>query len=117
LQEAVDADLLLHVVDASNPGFPEQMAQVQRVLHEIGAAEVPQLIVFNKLDAVGADSLPHAAQDMYELEGRLVPRIFVSARSGEGVALLRQQLATTVLASGAVEMTPVDTVELSGGSR
>ena len=38
LQEAIDADLLLHVVDASNPGFPEQMAQVQKVLNEIGAA-------------------------------------------------------------------------------
>lgn len=51
LQEAVDADLLLHVVDASNPHHPEQMAEVQRVLQEIGAGDVPQLLVFNKLDA------------------------------------------------------------------
>jgi GTP-binding protein HflX len=50
LQEAVDADLLLHVVDAANPNFPEQIAEVQRVLREIGAAEVPQVLVFNKLD-------------------------------------------------------------------
>ncbi|RYE41723.1 MAG: GTPase HflX [Hyphomicrobiales bacterium] len=119
LQEAVDADLLMHIVDASNPAFPEQMAQVQRVLEEIGASKIPQLIVFNKLDAVSAEALPHVAQDMYELDGQFVPRIFVSARSGEGLALLRQQLASTVLASGPVEteMTPVDTVELSGGSR
>lgn len=117
LQEAIDADLLLHVVDASNPGFPEQIAQVQRVLQEIGAAEVPQLIVFNKLDAVSPEALPHAAMDMYELDGRLVPRIFVSARSGEGLALLRQQLGATVLASSASqEMTPIGTVELSGGT-
>ncbi|RYE41633.1 MAG: GTPase HflX [Hyphomicrobiales bacterium] len=117
LQEAVDADLLLHVVDASNPGFPEQIAQVQRVLQEIGAAEVPQLIVFNKLDAVSPEALPHAAMDMYELDGRLVPRIFVSARSGDGLALLRQQLGATVLASSASqEMTPIGTVELSGGT-
>lgn len=117
LQEAVDADLLLHVVDASNPGFPEQIAQVQQVLQEIGAAEVPQLIVFNKLDAVSPEALPHAAMDMYELDGRLVPRIFVSARSGDGLALLRQQLGATVLASSASqEMTPIGTVELSGGT-
>lgn len=117
LQEAIDADLLLHVVDASNPGFPEQIAQVQRVLQEIGAAEVPQLIVFNKLDAVSPEALPHSAMDIYELDGRLVPRIFVSARSGDGLALLRQQLGATVLASSASqEMTPIGTVELSGGT-
>ncbi|MEO7547782.1 MAG: GTPase HflX, partial [Ramlibacter sp.] len=52
LQEAVDADLLLHVVDAANPNFPEQMAEVQRVLLEIGAGEIPQLLIFNKLDAL-----------------------------------------------------------------
>lgn len=117
LQEAIDADLLLHVVDASNPGFPEQIAQVQRVLQEIGAAEVPQLIVFNKLDAVSPEALPRAAMDMYELDGRLVTRIFVSARSGDGLALLRQQLGATVLGSSASqEMTPIGTVELSGGT-
>src|SRR6185436_20061579 len=48
LQEAAEADLLLHVVDAANPNFPEQIGQVQAVLHEIGAAAVPQVLVFNK---------------------------------------------------------------------
>ena len=52
LQEAADADLLLHVVDAANPNFPEQMAEVQRVLADIGAADVPQVLVFNKIDAL-----------------------------------------------------------------
>ncbi|MGE8448530.1 MAG: GTPase HflX, partial [Comamonas sp.] len=52
LQEAVDADLLLHVVDASNPAHPEQIQQVQKVLREIGAENVPQVLVFNKLDAI-----------------------------------------------------------------
>lgn len=50
LQEAVDADLLLHVVDASNPDWLEQMESVQTVLHEIGAGELEQLLVFNKCD-------------------------------------------------------------------
>jgi 50S ribosomal subunit-associated GTPase HflX len=52
LQEAADADLLLHVVDAANPNYPEQIVEVQRVLHEIGAADVPQVLVFNKMDVL-----------------------------------------------------------------
>ncbi|MFZ9335794.1 MAG: GTPase HflX, partial [Burkholderiaceae bacterium] len=52
LQEAADADLLLHVVDAANAEHPEQMREVQRVLAEIGAQDIPQVLVFNKLDAI-----------------------------------------------------------------
>ena len=96
LQEAVDADLLLHVVDAANPGYPEQIAQVQLVLAEIGAAEIPQLLVFNKFDAMPAETRPARLQDMYELDGRQVPRIFVSARQGEGIPALRELLAHMV---------------------
>jgi GTP-binding protein HflX len=93
LQEAVDADLLLHVVDASNPHYPEQMAEVQRVLREIGADAVPQLLVFNKLDALESAQHPLHLQDEMEIEGVQVPRIFLSAKSGEGVPLLRAELA------------------------
>lgn len=97
LQEAIDADLLLHVVDASNPGFPEQIQQVQKVLGEIGADDVPQILVFNKLDAIEPERQPAMLQDMYELDGTPVPRVFVSARSGQGLAQLRQMLADRVL--------------------
>ncbi|MEG0938426.1 MAG: GTPase HflX [Comamonas sp.] len=97
LQEAIDADLLLHVVDASNPGFPEQIQQVQKVLAEIGADDVPQILVFNKLDAIDPERMPAELQDMYELDGEPVPRVFVSARSGQGLAQLRQMLADRVL--------------------
>nr|WP_314353272.1 GTPase HflX [Comamonas thiooxydans] len=97
LQEAIDADLLLHVVDASNPGFPEQIQQVQKVLGEIGADDVPQILVFNKLDAIEPERQPALLQDMYELDGTPVPRVFVSARSGQGLAQLRQMLADRVL--------------------
>lgn len=99
LQEAADADLLLHVVDAANPGFPEQIAEVQRVLHEIGAADVPQVLVFNKLDAMPQTQRPRVLQDIYDLEGRHVPRLFASARTGEGLAGLRQQLAAQAQAA------------------
>lgn len=93
LQEAADADLLMHVVDAANPQFPEQMAEVQKVLAEIGASTVSQVLVFNKLDAIENDRRPLHLTDMYELDGQAVPRVFVSARTGEGLAALRIELA------------------------
>lgn len=111
LQEAIDADLLLHVVDASNADFPEQMAQVERVLQEIGAADIPQILVFNKLDALADERRPPELQDQYEVAGHLLPRLFVSARSGEGLDQLRHALATRVLATQ-LDMTPGDAVEL-----
>lgn len=96
LQEATDADLLLHVVDAANPDYPEQMAEVQKVLVEIGADRVPQMLIFNKLDAISADRCPVQLQDKFELDGLLIPRVFLSAKSGLGLALLRTALADTV---------------------
>ena len=98
LQEAAQADLLLHVVDAANPDFPEQMAQVQAVLADIGAADVPQLLVFNKMDALPAERLPQRLQDDYEIDGRPVPRIFVSAANGAGLSALREALSQRALA-------------------
>lgn len=100
LQEAADADLLLHVVDGANPDYLEQIEQVQRVLSEIGAADVPQIMVFNKLDAIEKNSLPLHLKDQFELrdafEGscRSVERVFVSAKTGQGLSLLREVLAS-----------------------
>jgi GTP-binding protein HflX len=93
LHEAADADLLLHVVDGANPELAAQMYEVQRVLAEIGAAEVPQIVVFNKLDRMGETERPRALADMVEIEGTRVPRVFVSARTGEGLELLRERIA------------------------
>jgi GTP-binding protein HflX len=107
LQEAVDADLLLHVVDAANPGYPEQMAEVQRVLADIGAGDVPQLLVFNKLDAMEADHQPLLREDTFDLDGVQTTRIFVSARKGDGLAELRQALAQQL-----VQRMPVSDAEL-----
>lgn len=115
LQEAVDADLLLHVVDASNPHHPEQMAEVQTVLREIGADTVPQLLVFNKLDALESTQRPLHLQDDMEIDGVQVPRIFLSARSGEGLPLLRAELAR-LSGSIADTMTPEGDAELHGAT-
>jgi GTP-binding protein HflX len=111
LQEAVDADLLLHVVDASNPDFVEQIEQVQRVLSEIGAADIPQLLVFNKIDVLDAERQPVRMSDEFEIDGVQTPRVFVSARSMKGLPLLRQRLAEIVSASGSVGTKPGDTPE------
>ncbi len=96
LQEAVDADLLLHVVDAANPDFPEQIQEVQRVLEEIGADSIPQILVFNKLDALAAERQPLRLLDSYQLNGVSAPRVFVSARVGAGLPELRACLADLV---------------------
>lgn len=96
LQEAVDADLLLHVVDAANPGYLEQIAQVQQVLKEIGADGIPQLLVFNKIDALDQYHQPLQQEDTFEIDGVQTPRIFVSARNSSGLPALRQRLATIV---------------------
>ncbi|MBT0571187.1 GTPase HflX [Curvibacter sp. CHRR-16] len=93
LQEAIDADLLLHVVDASNPNFPEQVGQVQQVLAEIGAQDIPQLLVFNKVDRLPAERMPAVMEDFYDIDGLQVPRVFVSAMRNMGLDVLRIKLA------------------------
>lgn len=114
LQEAVDADLLLHVVDAANPHFPEQIDQVQKVLKEIGADEIPQVLVFNKLDAIDVAQRPSLLRDAYEVDGRQVTRIFLSAQKFEGLDALRVELAERVQALCMVPMSPESAVPLVG---
>ncbi len=97
LQEAADADLLLHVVDASNPNYPEQMNEVKGVLREIGAEDVPQWLIFNKIDNIPPERQPLEMFDLFEVDGVPLKRLFVSAQSGQGVKMLRQMLAEKVL--------------------
>ena len=91
LEETTRADLLLHVVDAASPARQEQIAEVNKVLAEIDAGAVPQLVVWNKIDAVGSGSAlaPGLERDQY---GR-ISRVFVSARTGAGLEALREALA------------------------
>lgn len=98
LQEAIDADLLMHVIDASNPHFVEQIEQVQRVLVEIGAEKIPQLLVFNKIDALDSDHQPLLLEDFFEIDGLQTPRVFVSAKALQGIDLLRKKISATVAA-------------------
>ena len=98
LQEAADADLLLHVVDGASPELAEQIVEVERVLGEIGAASVAQIVVFNKLDRLTDTERPRNLVDSIELVGgRRVPRVFASARTGEGLEALRLRIAESIL--------------------
>jgi GTPase len=98
LQEAAEADLLLHVVDAASPMLAEQQAEVERVLEEIGADAVPQLIVYNKLDLLEDSLQPREPADWIEAHpGLRRRRVFVSARTGQGLDVLRQAIAEIAL--------------------
>jgi GTP-binding protein HflX len=98
LQEANDADLLLHVVDCANPQSDEQIAEVERVLVEIGANEIPQVLVCNQIDRLEETQRPRVMRDHVELpSGRRVARIFVSAKTGEGLDQLRKLLKEAVI--------------------
>ncbi len=88
LEEVVQADLLLHVVDISHPQAEEQIAAVNLVLAEIGAAEKPVLMVFNKMDQVnGNGALPR-------LREKFANAVSISAKTGEGIAPLLAELGT-----------------------
>ena len=86
LEETIHADLLLHVVDGSSPVRMEQIEQVNDVLREIGADHIPQILVWNKIDA--ADLQPGVERDEYDK----ISRVFISARSGAGLDLLRDAI-------------------------
>jgi GTP-binding protein HflX len=91
LSEAREADLLLHVVDASDPQHDERIAQVDEVLQVVGAGDLPQLLVFNKIDRIEGAEPRHDAQDGSP-EHAPRERVWISARDGRGLDLLERAL-------------------------
>jgi len=85
LEEVTEADLLLHVVDVSNPEHDRHTEAVQRVLAEIDAQEVPALLILNKVDRLTSD-------EQLRLRATAPAAIFLSAQSGEGVDTLREAI-------------------------
>lgn len=86
LEATADADILLHVVDSASAARDEQIEEVNKVLAEIGARHVPQILIWNKVDLTGV--APAVERDGY---GR-IQRVKLSARTGNGLALLRDVL-------------------------
>ncbi len=104
LSEAREAELLLHVVDASDPARDERIGQVDDVLREIGAGDIPQLVVFNKIDRLD-DVLARVDVD----ESGAAFRVWASARTGSGLEELRDALASRLVrerVSGQVRLAP-----------
>jgi GTP-binding protein HflX len=91
LSEARDADLLLHIVDAADPLREERIQQVDEVLHAVGAGDLPQLLVFNKIDKIEGAQVRHDAQDGIPDQARR-ERVWVSARDGRGLPELQHAL-------------------------
>jgi GTP-binding protein HflX len=90
LEETREADLLIHLVDASDPLREEKMADVQQVIAEVGAEDVPQLLVMNKIDRLQPPLQPRIDWD----EGGRAARVWISARTGAGLDLLQQAVAS-----------------------
>ena len=96
LEEVCQADLLLHVVDASYPDYQQRIQEVDEVLSSIGAGQVPQLLIFNKIDAVALGA--RIDRNPMGLPGR----VWLSAQTGEGVPALLEALSER-LGQGVVE--------------
>lgn len=92
LDEAAQADLLLHVIDSSNIAQEEQISEVNKVLEEIGAKDIPRILVYNKLDASGKP--PFLTSDD---SGRPIA-VGVSAQTGEGLDLLKDAIREIAVA-------------------
>ena len=97
LEETIHADLLLHVVDASSPVRDEQIKEVNKVLAEIGADRIPQILAWNKIDLT---SIPHGVdRDEY---GK-IHRVRLSAKTGDGIEFLRQALVEVAASNAAAK--------------
>ena len=90
LEETINADLLLHIVDAASPNRDKQIAEVNKVLAEIGADHVPQILIMNKID------LNHIEAGVERDEYDKITRIKLSAKTGAGIGLLREMLVEKV---------------------
>jgi GTP-binding protein HflX len=101
LEEAAQADLLLHIVDVASPAREEQVMEVNRVLSEIGAQQVAQILVLNKIDSTGME--PGVERDEY---GK-IQKVWASARNGEGMDLIRQAIAERFPADYAMQRQPL----------
>jgi GTPase len=96
LAETRDADLLLHVVDAADGEHQQRIVEVQNVLEEIGAQDVQQILVFNKIDQLSTADGTAREPHFDHVDGGRTPRVWVSAASGIGMDLLRDVIARTL---------------------
>jgi len=100
LEETVQADLLLHVVDAGSPNRDQQIEEVNKVLKEIGADAIPQILVLNKIDLINGSA---ETADYGRDECGRIARIRLSAKTGKGVEFVKRALAEAIAQSRRTE--------------
>ncbi|HMV12450.1 MAG TPA: GTPase HflX [Nitrosomonas sp.] len=92
LEETIQADLLLHVVDGTSPVKDDQIEAVNRLLEEINASTIPQILILNKIDQAGSKMRPGYVRDEY---GKIT-RILISAKTGEGLEYVKLALTEAI---------------------
>lgn len=92
LEETVQADLLLHVVDATSSVKDNQIEAVNKLLEEIGASTIPQILIFNKIDQTDLKMRPGYVRDEY---GKIA-RILISAKTGDGLEYVKLALTEAI---------------------
>jgi GTP-binding protein HflX len=106
LDETVHADLLLHVVDASSVVRDEQIHEVEKVIAEIGAQNIPVILIMNKIDQL-PEYIGRGPEIRYEKDGS-ISKIYLSAQSGEGLDMLREVLANIAQYTDKIRKEPHD---------
>ena len=91
LDETVDADLILHVIDAADPYMAEKIAEVEDVLAGLGVSDTPKVYVFNKMDAA-----KRVGKARLKKEFKTFTPVFVSAKTGEGMGELKGEIGKRV---------------------
>lgn len=94
LEDSIESDLLLHVIDASDPFVEERIEVVHEVLHDIGADQ-EKILVFNKIDLIDQERM-----DAIDQKFAYIPHVFVSVKEGEGIEELRVLIAHWLSAVG-----------------
>jgi len=89
LEEVTHASLLLHIVDAHDPNLATKMTQVEQVLQELKAEQIPQLLVYNKIDLLTEDNQPKLQRNVENI----IDKVWVSSQTGQGLDLLQQAIA------------------------
>ena len=106
LDETVHADLLLHVVDASSVVRDEQIHEVEKVIAEIGAQNIPVILIMNKIDQL-PEYIGRGPEIRYEKDGS-ISKIYLSAQSGQGLDMLREVLANIAQYTDKIRKEPHD---------
>ena len=106
LDETVHADLLLHVVDASSVVRDEQIHEVEKVIAEIGAQNIPVILIMNKIDQL-PEYIGRGPEIRYEKDGS-ISKIYLSAQSGQGLDMLREVLANIAQYTDKIRKEPND---------